>query len=68
MENSRADRILGDWDRISRQVQAPGLPMRRAVTMAAPASMISTAALIVVVVVGAGLWFSLPARVGPAAG
>ena len=68
MENSRADRILGDWDRISRQVNAPGLPMRRAVTMGAPASMINAAALIVVVVVGAGLWFNLPARVGPPAG
>ncbi len=64
MERSRADRILADWDRISRQARRPGLPPRRAVTTALPASTITGAALIVMVVVAAGLWFGLPPGAG----
>lgn len=64
MERSRADRILADWDSISRQARRPGLPPRRAVTTALPASMLTGAALLVVVVVAAGLWLGLPPGVG----
>lgn len=67
MERSRADRILGDWDRISRQASRPGLPARRAVTTTLRAPTMTAAALLVVVVIAAGLWFGLPARVGPPA-
>ena len=64
MERPRADRILADWDRISRQVRRPDLPPRRAVTTALPASTIAGAALLVLIVVAAGLWIGLPAGVG----
>ncbi len=67
MERSRADRILGDWDRISRQASRPCLPARRAVTTTLRAPTMTAAALLVVVVIAAGLWFGLPARVGPPA-
>lgn len=64
MEPSHADRILADWDRISRQTTRPGLPQRRAVTTALPASTITGAALVVVAFVAAGLWFGLPPGTG----
>jgi hypothetical protein len=55
MEPSNADRILAGWDSFSRRVRNPGLPPRRAVT---------TALILVVVVLAAGLWFGLPRLVG----
>lgn len=64
MERSRADRILADWDRISRQARRPDLPPRRVVTTPLPASTITGAALLVLVVVATGLWLGLPPRVG----
>lgn len=64
MERSRADRILADWDRISRQARRPSLSPSRAVTTAQPASTITGAAFLVVVVVVAGLWFGLPPGMG----
>ncbi len=64
MERPRADRILADWDRISRQARRPDLPPRRAVTTALPASTIAGAALLVLIVVAAGLWIGLPPGVG----
>jgi hypothetical protein len=67
MERSRADRILGDWDRISRQASRPGLPARGAVTSALPARTITAAALLVTIVVATGLWFGLPQGPGPSA-
>jgi len=60
MERSRADRILADWDSISRLVRRPAMPPRRAVTTALPTSTMTGAALLVVVAVAAGIWFGLP--------
>jgi hypothetical protein len=64
MERSRADRILADWDRVSRTASRPALPPHRPVTTALPVATITAAALILVVVVAAGLWFGLPPGVG----
>lgn len=59
MKNSPTDRILSDWDRISRQAQRPSPPHRAAVTTALPVSMIASAAVLAVVV-AVGTWLGLP--------
>ena len=59
MNHSPTDRILSDWDRISRQAQRPSPPHRAAVTTALPVSMIASAAVLAVVV-AAGTWLGLP--------
>ncbi|MBA2373621.1 MAG: hypothetical protein H0V74_05405 [Chloroflexi bacterium] len=59
MNNSPTDRILTDWDRISRQAQRPSPPHRAAVTTALPVSMIASAAVLAVVV-AASTWLGLP--------
>lgn len=68
MDRSRADRVLADWDRISRQTSRPHLAPRKAVATALPVSTISAAVLLIVVVAGASLWLSLPPRVGEPGG
>lgn len=64
MDRSNADRILAGWDSFSRRVSSPGIPPRRAVTTALPVSTLMGAAILVVVVLAAGLWFGLPRLVG----
>lgn len=65
MERSRADRVLADWDRISRQARRPDLPPQTAVTTALPVSTLTGTALLVLVLAAAGVWFGLlPPGVG----
>jgi len=60
MERSRADRILANWDSISRQAMPPGLPRRSAVTTGLPASTLSAAVVLVLAIAAAGIWLGLP--------
>lgn len=55
MKPSRADRILADWDQISRQASRPSVPQRNVVTSSLPISMVSGATIFVVVVLAIGL-------------
>ncbi len=60
MDRSRTDRIIADWDRVSRQARRPALPRRTAVTIALPGSTIAGIAVLVVAIAAAGVWLSLP--------
>ncbi len=60
MDHSRADRIIADWDRVSRQARRPAMPRRTVVTTALPGSTIGGIAVLLVAMVAAGVWLGLP--------
>lgn len=69
MDRSRADRIIADWDGVSRRARRPDLPRRTVVTSALPGPTLAGIAVLVVVIVLAGAWLGLPRGDGsPGAG
>ena len=60
MDRSRGDRILADWDRISRETTRPGMPQGKTVMTTPQVSTITGGVLLVLVVVVAGLRLGLP--------
>lgn len=69
MNDSRADRIIADWDRVSRQASPPALRPRTVVTTALAGPSIAGIAILVVAIAAAGVWLSLPRGDGsPGAG
>ena len=70
MERSRADRILGEWDEISRAAPRPGLPPRTTLTTGLSGSMIAGVAVVVIAIAAGGLWLGLSpgtGTIGPSA-
>lgn len=58
MKMSRADHILGDWDRVSRRGSRPAPPRRAPVISTRfPGSTVAGAAVILVVIVAVGGWY-----------
>ena len=68
MDRSRTDRVIADWDRVSRQARRPALPRRTAVTSALPGPTIAGIAgiaVLVVAIAAAGVWLGPPRGDGP---
>jgi heat shock protein HslJ len=64
MERSRADKILADWDEISRAAVRPGVPTRTTLTTALPGSMLAGVAVLVIAIAAAGVWLGLSRGTG----
>ncbi|MBA2632151.1 MAG: hypothetical protein H0U86_04000, partial [Chloroflexi bacterium] len=59
MDRSRADRIIAEWDRVSRQARRPGMPRRMVLTTVLPGPAIGGIAVLIVAIAAAGLWLGL---------
>ncbi len=72
MERPRPDRILADWDKVSRQASRPGLPRRTTLTTGMPGPTgagVAVLAVLVVAIAAAGVWLRMPRGDGaPAVG
>jgi heat shock protein HslJ len=64
MERSRADKILADWDEVSRAAVRPGAPTRTTLTTALPGSMLAGVAVLVLAIAAAGVWLGLSRGTG----
>lgn len=69
MDRSRADRILAEWDSLSRGARRPAMPRRTVVTTALSGVPIAGIAVVVLAIAAAGVWLGLPRGGGsPGAG
>lgn len=64
MDRSRADRILADWDRVSRQARRPVIPQRAVVTTALTGSALAGLTVLVIAIAAASVWLGLPQKDG----
>lgn len=67
MVRSYADRVLEEWNEVSRLARRPGVPVRSITGPALkPGSTLATATVLVVALTAAGLWFNLQRTPGDA--
>jgi heat shock protein HslJ len=64
MERSRADKILADWDELTRTVLRPGLPTRTTLTTALSGSMLAGVAVLIIAFAAASVWLGLSRGTG----
>lgn len=64
MNRTDPDRILADWDRVSRQARPPALPHRTVITSTLPGSTIAGVAILIVAVAAGSVWLGLPREEG----
>lgn len=59
IDRMRTDRILADWDRLSRKARPPGVPRRTVVTTGLSGPTVTGLAALVVAIAAASVWLGL---------